>query len=380
MTDKKNTKVIVSILVFCVVCLLCVIAYDTVNRMNTKETLTNIGNKTNKVKKEVTVTDEGIADAVEKMYDTTVIVRIVKGNQTSGWGSGFVYKTDDKDAYILTNHHVVDGADKAVVEFTNGESVTATIKGSDPYHDVALLTVPKEKAIEVAEIGSSKNLRVGDTVFAVGTPVSLSYSFTVTRGILSGKNRLVQFSDSDSQKNYGFGTSSSESWYMSLLQIDASINSGNSGGPLANSNGEVIGITNSKLSNTYTGASIENMGFAIPIEDAIFVAEKIEAGTLDTKKVLLGVSMITLEAAEANDIKIDPMITFGAVVQDVSKGSNADRAGIKPGDVIIEFNGEKVDDYRYLKYYLYKCSIGDKVTFKYIRNGKTLESSVVLKG
>lgn len=374
--ENNNKKGLRITIILAIILLLIVLSVDVVINYVPLEKGKVDKTTTSVTKKEVTITDEGIAEAVDKVYDATVIVKVYKGQKVAGWGSGFVYKTKDDKAYILTNHHVVDNADQLEVTFTNNSSIKANLIGSDEYNDVAVLTVPKDKILAVAEIGKSENLRVGDTVFAVGTPVSLDYSFTVTRGILSGKNRLVQASSSSDD----IFSTNVDSWYMSLLQIDASINSGNSGGPLANCNGEIVGINNSKLSSSYSSTSIENIGFAIPIEDALSVADEIENGKKEGKKPVLGVSMITLDAAEYNNITVDPSITTGALVADVSAGSNADRAGIKKGDVIVEFNGNNIDDYRHLKYYLYKCKIGDKVKIKLIRGGLEKVVEVTLKG
>lgn len=341
-----------------------------------------------KVSKEVTVTDEGIADAVDKLYDATVIVKVSKdGKSISGWGSGFVYKKDNNDAYILTNHHVVDGARDIGVEMSNGTVVDSTLVGSDEFADVAVLKINASSVLEVAEIGESEKLRVGDTVFAIGTPVSLDYSFTVTRGILSGKNRLVEMKSSSSSSNgYSFfGRSqtqkSTDSWYMKLLQIDASINSGNSGGPLANCNGEVVGITNSKLSSSYSQTSIENIGFAIPIEDALEVASNIENGktTSTSDKPTLGVSMTDVSGASANNISLPDNVKTGAVIVEVMDDSNASRAGLKSGDVIIKYDDYEITDFKHLKYYLFKSKKGDKVRITYLRDGKERTTDLTLK-
>ncbi|MDE5630475.1 MAG: S1C family serine protease [Bacilli bacterium] len=329
--------------------------------------------------KEVTVTDKGIADAVEKLYDATVIVEVGTGGKLSGWGSGVVYNKDDKYGYILTNHHVVDEANEITVVYSDETTTDAELIGSDEYADIAVLRVPVKSVKAVAEIGESENVRVGDTVFAVGTPVSLEYSFTVTRGILSGKNRMVEMTSSKSNATNFFGQKTSESWYMNLLQIDASINSGNSGGPLANSNGEVIGITNSKLSSSYSQTSIENMGFAIPIEDALSVAQKLIDNNGKIKRPVLGVSMTNVSGASYYDIKLSDSIKQGAVVVDVSKDSVADAAGLKKGDVITKLDDYEISDYEYLKYYLYRYNVGDKVKITYIRNGKENTTTVTLK-
>ena len=374
--DKKSKKGLsVAIIVGIIVLVLVAIGDIVVNYVPLKEIFSK--NVKYVTEKEVTVTDKGISDAVSKLYDASVIVEVgTSENKLSGWGSGFVYKTDDKYGYIFTNHHVVDGAKSIKIVLSNETEVTGELVGSDEYADVAVVKIPKDKVIAVAEIGKSEDVLVGDTIFAIGTPVSLEYSFTVTRGILSGKNRMVEMSSSSKKSYYG---QSGDSWYMNLLQIDASINSGNSGGPLANSNGEVIGITNSKLSSSsLSGASIENMGFAIPIEDALSVAEYLENNGKVTRPVL-GVTMTSVEGAEYNGVKISDSITSGAVITDVSSGSTADAAKLKKGDVIIKLDDYKIKDYKYLKYYLYRYRVGDKVKITYIRDGKEKTVEVTLK-
>ncbi len=374
--DKKSKKGLsVAIIVGIIVLVLVAIGDIVANYVPLKEIFSK--NVKYVTEKEVTVTDKGISDAVSKLYDASVIVEVgTSEDKLSGWGSGFVYKTDDKYGYIFTNHHVVDGAKSIKIVLSNETEVTGELVGSDEYADVAVVKIPKDKVIAVAEIGKSEDVLVGDTIFAIGTPVSLEYSFTVTRGILSGKNRMVEMSSSAKKSYYG---QSGDSWYMNLLQIDASINSGNSGGPLANSNGEVIGITNSKLSSSsLSGASIENMGFAIPIEDALSVAEYLENNGKVTRPVL-GVTMTSVEGAEYNGVKISDSITSGAVITDVSSGSTADAAKLKKGDVIIKLDDYKIKDYKYLKYYLYRYRVGDKVKITYIRDGKEKTVEVTLK-
>lgn len=373
--SKKNRKGLsVAIIVGIIILVLVAVGDIVVNYVPLKEIFSK--NVKYVTEKEVTVTDKGISDAVSKLYDASVIVEVGSSeDKLSGWGSGFVYKTDSKYGYIFTNHHVVDGAKTIKIVLSNETEVTGELVGSDEYADVAVVKIPKDKVIAVAEIGKSEDVLVGDTIFAIGTPVSLEYSFTVTRGILSGKNRMVEMSSS--KKSY-YGQSG-DSWYMNLLQIDASINSGNSGGPLANSNGEVIGITNSKLSSsTLSGTSIENMGFAIPIEDALSVAEYLENNGKVSRPVL-GVTMTSVEGAEYNGVKISDSITSGAVVTDVSSGSTADAAKLKKGDVIIKLDDYNIKDYKYLKYYLYRYRVGDKVKITYIRDGKEKTVEVTLK-
>lgn len=313
----------------------------------------------NKSEKEVTVTDAGIADAVEKLYDAVVVVGSYKNGVLSSSGTGFVYEEDDKYAYILTNSHVIDSATSVKVKFTNDNVEDVEVVGNDSYSDIAVLKISKDKVIKIAEIGTNENLRVGDTVFAIGAPLDNEYSWTVTRGILSGKDRLVDVSVS---------TTGSADWVMRVIQTDAAINSGNSGGPLANSNGEVIGVTNMKLVSN----GVEGMGFAIPIEDAINYAKQLrENGKIE--RPFIGISMLdssdTFNLARYR-ITLDTSLE-GAVVIETQKGSPAANAKLQMGDVITKIEDYEVTSVARLKYYLYKYAPGDKVKITYVRNGKT---------
>ena len=315
----------------------------------------------NKSEKEVTVNENGIADAVEKLYDAVVVVQNYQKNTLASSGTGFVYKTDGDKAYILTNAHVVSGATSVKLIFTNNKTYDAEIVGSDTYSDIAVLSVNKDNIIKVAEMGSYEDARLGDTLFAIGAPLDSEYSWTVTRGILSGKDRLVEISQN--------GSASVDKWVMKVMQTDAAINSGNSGGPIANSNGEVIGITNMKL----ISSGVEGMGFAIPIEDAIKYAEKlIENGKIE--RPVLGVGTLdttdTLAMRAQYGFSIDDSITEGAVVGYTQKGSAAEKAGLEKGDVITKFGDYQIKNSSYLKYYLYMYSVGDKVKCTYIRGTK----------
>lgn len=308
--------------------------------------------ETTKTIKDVTVTDTGIADAVEKVYDSVVTVKNYARNQLYSTGSGFVFKIDDKYAYILTNYHVINGGSEVSVIFTNNKEEKVTVVGYDEYSDIAVLAVDKSLVLATAQIGSSKDMRVGDTTFAVGTPVDSSvYSWSVTRGILSGKDRLVQ----------------SDNYVMSVLQTDTAINSGNSGGPLCNSNGEVIGITNMKLASS----QIEGMGFAIPIEDAVTNAETIISGK-KISRPYLGVSIYDSNNYFNNNT--------GVYVESVEKNGPADKAGIKSGDKILKVNDVDIANTSYFRYQLYKYNIGDKIKITIERNGSEKTLTVTLTG
>ena len=336
-----------------------------------------IGETVTKVEKDITVTDEGIADAVEKVYDSVVVVNTyIKGELYSS-GTGFVYKTEDGTAYILTNNHVIDSADQVYVKFTNETVVEAKIVGSDVYSDIAVLSVDEDYIISVAEIGSSEDARLGDTVFAIGAPIGSTYSWSVTRGIVSGKDRLVEVELTSGNTKTPM--------IVNTLQTDAAINSGNSGGPLANANGEVVGITSIKLAgSTTTSSTIEGMGFAIPIETAVEYAEQLISGN-EVTRPYLGIYMLNVTDVYTSfqyrnyyDIVSEADVTTGVIVTDFENNSPAKEAGLEEGDIIIKVDGNDTPSAAYVRYYLYKHSVGEEMTLTVIRNGKEQNIKVML--
>ena len=300
-----------------------------------------------------------LAAAVDKIYNAVAMVSAYQEDTLTSTGSAFVYKTDNKYGYLLTNYHVVDGADKVVLTMSDDTETEATVLGGDEYLDLAVLRVDKSNVSMVANIGTSEDMKLGDTVFTVGTPMGEEYRGTVTSGILSGKDRMVSVSVSNS---------SSSDWIMRVLQFDASINPGNSGGPLLNANGEVIGICSLKLVDD----EIEGMGFAIPIEYAMNHIESLENGE-EIDWPVLGVSMINANDTTAlyrNGINVDRNITEGVVVVQAEKGSGAYDTGLTTGDVITKIDGKDVEDSAYLRYELYQHQAGDTIKITYIRNSK----------
>ena len=300
-----------------------------------------------------------LAAAVDKIYDAVAMVSSYQNNTLISTGSAFVYKTDDNYGYLLTNHHVVDGADKVTVTMSDDKEAEATVLGGDEYLDLAVLRIDKSNVSMVANIGTSEDMKLGDTIFTIGTPMGEEYRGTVTSGILSGKDRMVSVSVSNSSSN---------DWIMRVLQFDASINPGNSGGPLLNANGEVIGICSLKLVDD----EIEGMGFAIPIEYAMNHIESLEKGEKIAWPVL-GVSMVNASDTSGlyrNGIMIDRNITEGVVVVQAEKGSGAYDAGLTTGDVITKIDGKEVKDSAYLRYELYQHQAGDTIKVTYIRDGK----------
>lgn len=317
-----------------------------------------------RIEKSVTVTDKGIADGIDAIYDAVVVVQNYQNNKLAGIGSGFIY---DKEGYIMTNHHVVENAGELKVILMSGETLNATLVGSDEYADIAVIQIDKKYVTSVAKIGSSEEAHVGDTVFTIGSPMSEDYSGTVTRGILSGKNRMVEVSVS----------SRTNDWIMNVMQTDAAINPGNSGGPLCNVSGEVIGINSMKI----VKSEIEGIGFAIPIEDALDYANKI-VNKIEIKRAYLGISMGDISTSTynlmRNGIYLDESITSGVVVFEVASGGPCDKAGIKKGDVIVKMGKTDIDNIAELRYYLYKNNPNDKVEITVIRGTTTKTFNVTL--
>lgn len=297
--------------------------------------------------------------SVDNIYEAVVMVKSFKSNEEYSTGTGFVYKVDDKNGYLITNQHVVSGCSSVKLVLANDEEIDAKILGGDDYLDVAILSIPKDKVLKVATIASSDDVSIGDTIFTVGSPMGYDYRGSVTSGILSGKDRMVSLSVSGS---------TSEDWVMKVLQIDAAINPGNSGGPLLNVNGEVIGVNSMKLVQD----EIEGMGFAIPIEIAMAHVGELEQGK-SIEWPMLGISMVNVSDESSlyrYNIKIDNNITEGVVVADISAGSGAAKSDLKVGDIITKLNGEKVRNSAYLRYELYKNKPGDTIEITCIRNGK----------
>lgn len=321
-------------------------------------------NNISTIEEKVTVTDEGIAAAVKKVYDAVVIVENYSNGREYATGTGFVYKVDGDTAYIMTNHHVIENNDEVKVVFTSGEEVSTKVVGSDSYADIAVLAVDASKIISVAEIGKSESAEIGDTVFAVGAPLDSVYSWTVTRGILSGKDRMVEVSTTNSN---------SSDWVMKVLQTDTAINSGNSGGPLANSNGEVIGVTSLKLVSN----GVEGMGFAIPIEEAMEYAEIIESGKT-VERPYLGVGMVDLTSAIYYGARVPEGVEQGVYLSEVDKDSPSSDAGLKVGDVIVKIDDTDITNVATLRYYLYKYNVGDSVKITYYRDSEVMTAKVKL--
>lgn len=303
-----------------------------------------------------------LAPSIEKVYDAVMTVNAYKNNTLASTGTAFVYKKDNKYGYLLTNQHVVKGTDTVKLITNKNEEFEAKVLGGDQYLDLAVLQTEAKNIKLIVNLGKSETMKLGDTVFTVGTPLGNDYKGSVTSGILSGKDRLVSVATS----KYG-----NNDWVMKVIQIDASINPGNSGGPLVNVNGEVIGIASLKLVDD----EIEGMGFAIPIEIANKHVEELEKGQ-EIKWPILGIKMTDIAGTNEG---YKNKLNKGVLVVEAIKDTSAEIAGIKENDIIIKLNDISVDTVAQLRYELYKNKIGDTIKVTVLREGKEKVFSVKLK-
>ena len=272
-------------------------------------------------------------------------------------GSGFVI---DKSGYIVTNHHVIEDAKKITVQFYDGEQVSAELIGSDETCDLAVLKISTDRELYPVTFGDSDKVQIGQKVYAIGTPSNIKLAGTLTYGVVSGVNRQVSLTND----------SGSVVKTMTLIQTDATLNPGNSGGPLFNMNGEVIGINTLKLSSTYEG-----IGFSIPSTGAVEVInDLIQNGKVSNPgssyvkgTAKLGIEGATVNEASIKNYNLPESVPKGVYVATVSRKSAVYKEGLSAEDIITEFNGKKVETMEELKAYLAECSAGDTATIKYYR-------------
>ena len=276
------------------------------------------------------------------------------GFSTVGTGSGFIIT---EDGYVVSNHHVVEGADRLIVTMHGGAEYEAKLIGSDNINDVAVLKIEGEAAFPAAQLGSSNALNIGDQVVAIGNPLG-DLTATATVGYISGKDRPVN----------------TDGIIIDMLQTDAAINSGNSGGPLFNMYGQVVGITTAKYSGTTnSGASIEGIGFAIPLDDVWGMIQDFKDHGYITGGYL-GVMVSSMDPTVAQLYNLP----VGAYVSSVTEGSCAEKAGIRVEDIITSLGGCKVENLTDLTRALREHQAGDKVTVTVYRGGAELSLTVVL--
>ncbi|MHC4024149.1 Serine protease Do-like HtrA [Streptococcus mitis] len=342
-------------------------------------------NTTNTVTQTSYKNENATTQAVNKVKDAVVSVITYSANrqnsvfgndetdtdtdsqQVASEGSGVIYKKNGKDAYLVTNTHVIKGASKVDIRLADGTKVPGEIVGSDTFSDIAVVKISSEKVTTVAEFGDSSKLNVGETAIAIGSPLGSEYANTVTQGIISSLNRNVSLKSQDGQ-----------AISTKAIQTDTAINPGNSGGPLVNIQGQVIGITSSKIASN-GGTSVEGLGFAIPSNDAQNIIKQLESDGKVTRPAL-GIQMVNLANIGASDLRklnIPSSVTSGVVVKSVQ--SNMPASGhLEKYDVITKVDDKEISSSTDLQSALYNHSIGDTIKITYYRNGKEETTTVKL--
>lgn len=316
-----------------------------------------------------------ITQAVEKVSDA--VVGVINLQQSSlfsqgldeGTGSGVIYKKTADKAFVVTNHHVIDGARQIEVSLTDGTRVEAKLLGSDILTDLAVLEIDAEHVTTVAEFGSSESLRVGEPAIAIGNPLGLRFSSSVTQGIISATERSLPV---DLTGNGQID------WHAEVLQTDAAINPGNSGGALINIQGKVIGINSMKVARS----AVEGIGFAIPTAIAIPVINDLERFG-EVQRPQMGVGIQSLSEVPGyhwhETLKLPNDVKAGVIITSIAPMSPADRAGLEQYDVIVDINGQPIESSHDLRKFLYtKTKIGETIEVTVYREGKKQKVSLQL--
>ena len=307
------------------------------------------------------------ANSQNSLFGSTDTDTDTNTEQVSSEGSGVIYKKEGNFAYLVTNTHVINGAKKVDIRLADGTKVPGEIVGSDTYSDIAVVKIAADKVTTVAEFGDSDKLTVGETAIAIGSPLGSEYANTVTQGIVSSLNRNVSLKSEDGQ-----------AISTKAIQTDTAINPGNSGGPLINIQGQVIGITSSKIA-TNGGTSVEGLGFAIPSNDAINIINQLEKNGKVTRPAL-GIQMVNLSNLSSTDLQrlnVPSSVTAGVVVRSVITSMPAN-GHLQQYDVITKVDDKAISSTTELQSALYSHSIGDSMTITYYRNGKEETTTIKL--
>ena len=292
--------------------------------------------------------------------------------KTASTGSGVIYKKTGNTAYVVTNNHVVKGAKKLAVILSDGTNVSAEVVGTDVWTDLAVLKINGDNVTTTMDFANSDDIAVGETAFAIGSPLDLSFSNTVTKGIVSAVNRQIPM-DVD-----GDGT---VDWNQTVIQTDAAINPGNSGGALINNEGKLIGINESKIAKATSNVSAEGIGFGIPSNEVKLITEQLEKSGKVVRPAM-GVQLVSVNTIANDTVKSQLKYEGkqGVVVRSVESGTPAAKAGLEKYDVITKLNDTEVKDVAAVRKFLFeKAKIGDTVKVTYYREGKEKITEIVVQ-
>lgn len=332
-------------------------------------------NTTQKVSVDV---ETDVTKAVDKAADSVVGITNLQSSdfwadetvaEEAGTGSGVIYKKSGDKAFIVTNNHVVQGATELEVTLSDGKKISAQLVGADIWTDLAVVEVNASEISKVAEFGDSSVLKAGEPVIAIGNPLGLTFSGSVTQGIISGLERTIPVDINED----GLAD-----WQSEVLQTDAAINPGNSGGALVNIEGQLIGINSMKIAES----SVEGIGLAIPINSAIPIIEDLEQYG-EVKRPYMGVELQSVSDIpgyyQQEALKLPEDITTGVAVKVVTPDSPAQQAGLKELDVIVELDGKEIPDLISLRKHLYtEKRIGETLEIKFYREGELQTTTLTL--
>ncbi|WP_064092073.1 S1C family serine protease [Rossellomorea aquimaris] len=322
-----------------------------------------------------------VTKAVEKAGDS--VVGITNIQSTSFWGqgegqeqggstgSGVMYKKEGDKVYIVTNNHVVEGSSQLEVTLADGTKLPAKLRGADVWTDLAVIEIDgsKIKKDDIVEFGNSSKLKAGEPVIAIGNPLGLQFSGSVTQGVVSGLERTIPVD---------INQDGMQDWQAEVLQTDAAINPGNSGGALVNISGQLIGINSMKIAQQ----AVEGIGLAIPINYAQPIIEDLERYG-EVKRPAMGVSLEDVNQISAyhqqETLKLPKDINYGVMIRQTVPNSPAAQAGLQELDVIVELDGEKIENVIDLRKHLYnKKEVNDQMKVKIYRNGEVKEVNMKL--
>lgn len=280
--------------------------------------------------------------------------------EAAGTGSGIIYKKENGKAYVVTNNHVVAGAKEVEVDLNDEKRLKAKVLGTDELTDLAVLEIDGTEIEVIANLGSSGNLNIGETVFAIGNPLGLEFSGSVTKGIISGLDRSIEVDTNGDNR---------PDWITEVIQTDAAINPGNSGGALINIDGEVVGINSMKIAQS----AVEGIGFAIPMDAALPIMEQLEKNG-EVSRPYIGITTVPVNQVPLqyqHQVTLPEDFEGGMVIADVQAGSPAAKAGLQQFDVITKIDGHEISTILDLRKYMYsETTIDDKVDIEIYRNGK----------
>ncbi|MFD2680884.1 S1C family serine protease [Bacillus seohaeanensis] len=321
-----------------------------------------------------------VTKAVEKAGDSVVGITNIQsasfwgqesGQQEAGTGSGVIYKKAGGKAYVVTNNHVVEGAEQLEVTLADGTKVTAELIGTDVWTDLAVLEMSGKniKNDDVIQFGNSDELKAGEPVIAIGNPLGLNFSGSVTQGVISGVERTIPVD---------INQDGMEDWQAEVLQTDAAINPGNSGGALVNVAGQLVGINSMKIAQE----AVEGIGLAIPTNYAQPIIEDLEKYG-EVKRPAMGITLQNVSEVPAyhqqETLKLPEDVRNGVMVRAVQPNTPAAQAGLQELDVIVELDGEKINNNIELRKHLYnEKNVGDQMKVKFYRDGKLQEVTMKL--